>query len=420
MDLAQQRPPRRLLKWLIPARSGSPLGGCLHERPAVHRAVRHHPDDLDSDVHHPVCELDRILRPKPVFLLGIAAFFGVGIYTYTLLADALPWAPFPLLLFAAGIGSSILAFFVGLTTLRIKGMYFAIFTFGLSELLRHFVMWWEVNMTGTVGRWIAIVEDLVVYRYMAVLAIITVLAAYLLRRSRYGLALRSIGDAESASEHVGVNASAVKIAVFAASCFFTGAARRAHRHSLDLYRRGLCFRSDSQHVHNHDVPVRRHGYPCRTDSRSCGNWHDLRCHSGEAPPSQPASLGTLARGGCPLHPTGLGRVIHEHEMVRPSEGASMMAERVPLLNGDHVTRMFGGLAAVSDVSFCLFEGEILGLIGPNGAGKTTLFNLISGAMPVSKGSFLFKGERDYPYEHFPSLSPRHCPGHFRPGNCSPA
>ena len=70
----------------------------------------------------------------------------------------------------------------------------------------------------------------------------------------------------------------------------------------------------------------------------------------------------------------------------------MMAERVPLLNGDHVTRMFGGLAAVSDVSFCLFEGEILGLIGPNGAGKTTLFNLISGAMPVSKGSFLFKGK----------------------------
>jgi len=69
-----------------------------------------------------------------------------------------------------------------------------------------------------------------------------------------------------------------------------------------------------------------------------------------------------------------------------------MAEKVPLLNGDHVTRMFGGLAAVSDVSFFLFEGEILGLIGPNGAGKTTLFNLISGAMPVTRGNFLFKGE----------------------------
>jgi branched-chain amino acid transport system permease protein len=162
--------------------------------------------------------------PSQYFSLGIAAFFGVGIYTYAILANALPSAPLPLLLLVAGISSSILAFFVGLTTLRIKGMYFAIFTFGLSELLRHLVMWWEVNMTGTVGRWIAIVEDVIVYRYMAVLAVVTVLIAYLLRRSRYGLALRSIGDGESASEHVGVNVSAVKIAVFAGSCFFTGAA----------------------------------------------------------------------------------------------------------------------------------------------------------------------------------------------------
>jgi branched-chain amino acid transport system permease protein len=59
---------------------------------------------------------------------------------------------------------------------------------------------------------------------MALLAVVTVLIAYLLRRSRYGLALRSIGDGENASEHVGVNVSAVKIAVFTGSCFFTGAA----------------------------------------------------------------------------------------------------------------------------------------------------------------------------------------------------
>jgi branched-chain amino acid transport system permease protein len=103
-------------------------------------------------------------------------------------------------------------------------MYFAIFTFGLSELLRHLVMWWEVNETGTVGRWIPIVNDIVVYRYMAGLAVLTTFAAYSLRRSRYGLALRTIGDSELASEHVGVNTTVVKIAVFAATCFFTGAA----------------------------------------------------------------------------------------------------------------------------------------------------------------------------------------------------
>ena len=62
-----------------------------------------------------------------------------------------------------------------------------------------------------------------------------------------------------------------------------------------------------------------------------------------------------------------------------------------LLEGDGVTRHFGGLAAVSDVDFYVDQGEILGLIGPNGAGKTTLFNLISGALKPKPGKIVFKG-----------------------------
>lgn len=63
-----------------------------------------------------------------------------------------------------------------------------------------------------------------------------------------------------------------------------------------------------------------------------------------------------------------------------------------LLEGEGVSRHFGGLAAVSDVDFYLDEGEILGLIGPNGAGKTTLFNLISAALKPSRGKITFKGK----------------------------
>jgi branched-chain amino acid transport system ATP-binding protein len=63
-----------------------------------------------------------------------------------------------------------------------------------------------------------------------------------------------------------------------------------------------------------------------------------------------------------------------------------------LLELRSVTKRFGGLAAVDDVSFAMRERETLGIIGPNGAGKTTLLNLVSGVYPVTSGQILFQGE----------------------------
>jgi branched-chain amino acid transport system ATP-binding protein len=65
---------------------------------------------------------------------------------------------------------------------------------------------------------------------------------------------------------------------------------------------------------------------------------------------------------------------------------------VHLIEGEGVTKYFGGLAAVSDVDFHIDEGEVVGLIGPNGAGKTTLFNLISAALVPKPGVIKFKGK----------------------------
>ena len=63
-----------------------------------------------------------------------------------------------------------------------------------------------------------------------------------------------------------------------------------------------------------------------------------------------------------------------------------------ILEAQAVTKKFGGLAAVSGVSFALQDGEILGLIGPNGSGKTTLVNVITGALGYSDGDARFRGD----------------------------
>ena len=64
-----------------------------------------------------------------------------------------------------------------------------------------------------------------------------------------------------------------------------------------------------------------------------------------------------------------------------------------LLETRRLTRQFGGLRAIGDLSLSVNRGEILGVIGPNGAGKTTLFNLLTGIYPPSSGDILFNGRR---------------------------
>jgi branched-chain amino acid transport system permease protein len=159
--------------------------------------------------------------PTGYISLATAAFFGVGVYTSAIIGIALP---LPLVIVIGGATSFCLALLVGALTLRLRGVYFVMFTFGLIELILNFVLWWEVTITGTTGRMVPTVGNTAVYYLMLILFVLLLLTAYFIKRSRRGLALQSIGQEEEAAAHTGVNVTMVKVTTFAISAFFMGAA----------------------------------------------------------------------------------------------------------------------------------------------------------------------------------------------------
>ena len=158
--------------------------------------------------------------PTGYMSLAPAAFFGVGIYTAAILGKALPLLA---VVAAGGLVSFILALLVGTVTLRLRGVYFAIFTFGLVVLIKELLLFWEIVVTKTRGRFVVLESNTTIYYVMLGIFVALMLTAYFIRRSKFGLALQSIGENEEAAAHTGVNVTLVKIITFAISAIFMGA-----------------------------------------------------------------------------------------------------------------------------------------------------------------------------------------------------
>jgi branched-chain amino acid transport system permease protein len=147
--------------------------------------------------------------------LATVAFVGIGAYCVAVLSETLPY---PVILVIAAVVGLAVALIVGLSTLRLSGVYFVIFTFGLAELIRQLVTWYEINVTGTLGRYIFLpVSPAQIYWQLLALAAATLLLTWWIGRSRLGLALKVIGDDEVVASHVGIDIARTKLALFAAS-----------------------------------------------------------------------------------------------------------------------------------------------------------------------------------------------------------
>jgi branched-chain amino acid transport system permease protein len=153
--------------------------------------------------------------------LATAAFFGLGAYTSALALEQLPW---PAVIALGAAVAAAVALVMGAAVLHLRGTYFAVLTFGMTELIRHAISYWEKQVSGTVGRVLMVVPDRdTVYLTVLALAVGAVAVSIAVRRSRFGLALSGIGSDEQRAQTLGVNTRLVKTIGFAITAAFAGA-----------------------------------------------------------------------------------------------------------------------------------------------------------------------------------------------------
>jgi branched-chain amino acid transport system permease protein len=176
--------------------------------------------------------------PTGYISLAPAAFFGIGMYASALLGKEMP---FTAVIIVAALISFLFALLVGSVTLRLRGIYFTIFTFGLVLFIQQLLTWWEITYTHTRGRFVVVIDNDIIYYHMLGIFVILMLVSYLIRRSKFGLALQSIGQDEEAASHSGVNTTVLKVITFAISALFMGAAGAAMAARLSYIDPGSAF-----------------------------------------------------------------------------------------------------------------------------------------------------------------------------------
>ncbi|MEK9280927.1 MULTISPECIES: branched-chain amino acid ABC transporter permease [unclassified Bradyrhizobium] len=156
--------------------------------------------------------------PTRYISLASAALYGIGAYTVAVLGESMSWPI--VLLVAAAIGGG-LSLLIGMATLRLAGVYFVIFTFGVTELVRQLVNWYEIKVTHSVGRYVFLEtsQSQIFWQLLAMVGIIFTVGIAL-NRSRVGFALRLIGGDQVMAGHFGVNTTRTKLALFVASSVF--------------------------------------------------------------------------------------------------------------------------------------------------------------------------------------------------------
>ena len=347
---------------------------------------------------------------------GQAAFVGIGAYTTAVLTtryDMSPWLGLP----AAIALTAVIALFLGFITLRLSGHYLPLgtiawgiaiyFLLGNLEWLGKYSGIAEIPPLTVLG--VRFGDGRTFYYLIWAVTLLALLAARNLLDSRSGRAIRALKARTIMAESFGVDTARLKIVVFVYAAVLASLSGWLYAHFLRFISpQPFGVNASIDYLFMAVIGGSTEVWGAVTGAALLTflrEWiRDLLPKVME----QSGNFEIVVFGlivVAMLHRTrdGLASYVARlipHDTKRmlpvtaeplPTRGQPRYGE--PLLELRGVSKWFGALAAVKELSFEMRAGEILGLIGPNGAGKSTVFNLMTGVLPAGDGQIVFRGER---------------------------
>src|SRR5712692_8812622 len=347
---------------------------------------------------------------------GHASFFGLGAYTVTLLLvklDVSPWFGIPIGMVVGVIAGAL----IGWPTFRLRGHYFALAMLAYPLALLYIFEWLgyqEVSLPmkrESPAAYMQFADQ----RAYVVIALAMLVAALLvsqrIERSRFGLSLTAIKQNEWAAEAAGIDALRWKLKAIMLSGAIAAAAGGFYAVVLLIVTPPSVF---GMLTSAQALIVTLFGGAATLWGPVVGSViliplaEILHAELGDKIPGiQGVVFGAAIVLVILVAPEGVVPKLRDALARRKRGGAARPALDEPvaavvatrraasdevLLRVTNLSRSFGGLRAVQDVSFEVRKGEVLGIIGPNGAGKTTLFNVLNGFIRPDAGEVVFRGK----------------------------
>ena len=346
---------------------------------------------------------------------GHAAFFGLGAYTVTIALvkfDITPWLGIPLGMIVGAVAGIV----IGYPTFRLRGVYFALAMLAYPMALLYVFVWLgyqevPLPMKREEPALYMQFSDYRVYIALAVgLLVVSLLISLAVERSRFGMSLTAIRQNEPAAEAAGIDTLAWKMRAIMLSGAVAAAAGGLYAVVL------LVVTPDSVFgvlTSAQALTIALFGGigilwgPLIGAAILIPLSETLQAHLGDVIPGiQGVVYGIAIILVVLLAPEGVFWRVRDQFQRRWATRAvqatplaphivtaapAPATPRKPILALSGISKSFGGLRAVTNVSFEIGDGEIVGIIGPNGAGKTTLFNLLNGFLQADSGKVVFAG-----------------------------